>query len=169
MRVMKTMSIEVRRAEPEDCNAVADVHRKTWIHAYGGLIPHKPLLSMLERRREDWWRKGTSTLLVLDTGTKIAGYATIGLNRTEALKVDGEIYELYLLPEYQGIGLGSYMFRQCRAMLSGLGFQGLAAWCLEDSENASTFFRATGGLDVAEGMEDFGGTALKKIGFIWQR
>ena len=38
---------------------------------------------------------------------------------------------------------------------------------LEDSEHANRFFRRHEGRDVAEGMEDFGGTQLKKIGFVW--
>ena len=170
-RVMKTLSIEVRRADPEDSHAVANVHRESWLHAYGGLIPHKALVNMLERRRADWWRRaalGPSTLLVLDIGGKIVGYTTIGLNRTAAFKQDAEIYELYLLPQYQGVGLGSYLFREARSVLTSLGYQGLVAWCLEESDNAMTFFRAAGGLDVAEGMEDFDSTELKKIGFVWR-
>ncbi|MDH6267597.1 GNAT superfamily N-acetyltransferase [Rhizobium sp. SG_E_25_P2] len=167
---MKTLSIELRRADASDARAVAETHRQSWMHAYSGLIPHRALLQMLERRKEDWWRRaaqGPSTLLLLDIGGTIAGYTTIGVNRAPALKQDGEIYELYILPEFQGTGLGSYMFREARAILKGLGMRGLAAWCLEDSEHAVTFFRASGGLDVAEGMEDFGDAALRKLGFIW--
>jgi ribosomal protein S18 acetylase RimI-like enzyme len=126
---------------------------------------------MLERRGDAWWRRaanGPSTLLVLEISGRIAGYATIGLNRATALKQEGEIYELYLLPECQGTGLGGYMFRECRAILRNLGFNGLVAWCLEDSENAVTFFRAIGGMDIAEGLEDFDGTSLRKLGFVWQ-
>ncbi|MBL0374675.1 GNAT family N-acetyltransferase [Rhizobium sp. KVB221] len=167
---MKTLSIEVRRAEPRDACAVADVHRASWLQAYSGLIPHKSLLAMLEKRGESWWRRaadGPSTLLVVEISGRLVGYATIGINRARALKQEGEIYELYLLPEFQGTGLGGYMFRECRAILRSYGFNGLAAWCLEDSENAVTFFRATGGMDIAEGMEDFGGKSLRKLGFIW--
>lgn len=167
---MNTLTIEVRRAEARDARAVSEVHRESWVQAYSGLIPHKVLLQMLERRGEDWWRRaahGPSTLLVLDIAGRIAGYATIGLNRARALKQEGEIYEIYLLPEFQGTGLGSYLFRECRNVLSGLGFSGLVAWCLEESANAVTFFRATGGMDVAEGMESFGRVSLKKFGFVW--
>jgi GNAT superfamily N-acetyltransferase len=167
---MNTMSIEVRRAEPRDARAVSDVHRNAWLQAYNGLIPHKPLLAMLDRRGEDWWRRaanGPASLLVLDVAGKIAGYATVGLNRARALKQEGEIYEIYLQPEFQGTGLGSYLFRECRSVLNSLCLSGLVAWCLEDSEQAMTFFRATGGMDVAEGMEEFGPASLKKLGFVW--
>jgi len=168
---MTTLSIEVRRADPRDARAIAEVHRTAWISAYAGMIPHRALVQMIERRREDWWRRaarGPSTLLVVEVADKIAGYATIGLNRVRELKQEGEIYELYLLPEYQGIGLGSYLFRECRAILKSLGMQGLVVWCLEENDNAVTFYRAMGGMDVAEGMERFGERSIKKLGFVWR-
>jgi GNAT superfamily N-acetyltransferase len=167
---MKTLSIDVRRAEPQDAPAISEVHRQAWSQAYAGLIPHKPLIQMLERRGEGWWRKavrGPATLLVLDIGGVIAGYATIGLNRARALPYDGEIYELYLRPEYQGIGLGRRLFGESRRLLRSLGCEGLVVWCLEDSEHAVRFLRRHGGADLAEGIEDFDGKSLKKIGFVW--
>src|SRR3546814_12427224 len=84
---MKTLSIDVRPAEPQDARAIAEAHRASWSQAYAGLIPHRPLTQMLERRGETWWRKATrgpATLLVLDVAGSIAGYATIGLNRAKA-------------------------------------------------------------------------------------
>lgn len=167
---MKTLSIDVRRAEPQDAPAISEVHRQAWSQAYAGLIPHKPLIQMLERRGEGWWRKavrGPATLLVLDIGGVIAGYTTIGLNRARALPYDGEIYEIYLRPEYQGVGLGRRLFGESRRLLKSLGCKGLVVWCLEDSEHAVRFLRSHGGADLAEGMEDFDGKSLKKIGFVW--
>lgn len=168
--VMKTISIDVRRAEPYDARAIAEAHRAAWQAAYGGLIPHRPLREMLERRGETWWRKATrgpATLLVVDFAGEIAGYATLGLNRARSLPQEGEIYELYLKPEYQGLGLGHILFKECRRLLKSLGCNGLVVWCLEDSEHAERFFRSHGGTDIAEGMEDFGEQSLKKIGFVW--
>lgn len=167
---MKTLSIDVRRAEPIDAAAISDVHRVAWRHAYAGLIPHKPLTQMLERRGEGWWRRATfgpATLLVLEVAGVIAGYATIGLNRARALPQDGEIYELYLRPEYQGIGMGRRLFGESRRLLKSLGCNGLVVWCLEDSEHAVRFFQRQGGEDIVEGMEGFDQVSLRKIGFVW--
>lgn len=167
---MKTLSIDVRRAEPEDVSSISDVHRQAWVQAYAGLIPHKPLTQMLERRGASWWCKavrGPATLLVLDVGGHIAGYATLGLNRARALPYDGEIYELYLRPEYQGVGLGRRLFGEGRRLLKSLGCEGMVVWCLEDNDHGVRFFRRHGGDDMAEGMEDFDGRQLKKIGFVW--
>ncbi|HUH49298.1 MAG TPA: GNAT family N-acetyltransferase [Mycoplana sp.] len=168
---MKTLSIDVRRAEPQDAWGISETHRASWLNAYSGIIPHKPLTQMVHRRDERWWRKATrgpATLLVLDVAGVIAGYATLGLNRAQALPQDGEIYEIYLRPEYQGLGLGRLLFGESRRLLKSLGCNGIVVWCLEDSEMAERFFRSAGGLDIAEGMEDFGGKELKKIGFIFR-
>ena len=56
---MKTLSIDVRRAEPQDARSISEAHRASWLHAYGGIIPHKPLIQMVDRRGETWWRKAT--------------------------------------------------------------------------------------------------------------
>ncbi|MBY4592112.1 MULTISPECIES: GNAT family N-acetyltransferase [Rhizobium] len=167
---MKTLSIDVRRAEPHDARAISETHRLAWQHTYAGIIPHRALTQMIERRGENWWRKATrgpATLLVLDVAGTVAGYATLGLNRARALPQEGEIYELYLRPEYQGIGLGRMLFGEARRLLKSLGCNGLVVWCLEENESAGRFYRHHGGVDFCEGMENFDHKQLKKIGFIW--
>ena len=167
---MKTLTIEIRHAEPADARAISDAHRSAWQYSYGGLIRHKALTLMVERRGEACWRKATrgpATILVADVAGVVAGYATLGLNRARSLPQEGEIYEIYLRPEYQGIGLGYRLFQEARHQLKSIGCNGLVVWCLEDSENADRFFRSNGGVDLAEGMEDFGEVSLKKVGFVW--
>ncbi len=167
---MKTVSIEVRPGEPDDAAAISRAHRESWLQAYKGLIPHRALMQMVNRRDEKWWRRATrgpATLMVVDIEGTIAGYATMGLNRARALPQEGEVYELYLRPEYQGMGLGRILFAEARSLLRSLGCKGLVAWCLEDSHHADSFFRAAGGRDIAEGMEDFDNALLKKIGYVW--
>jgi len=168
--VMKTLSIDVRPAEPQDAAGIAEAHRLSWQHAYAGLIPHGVLTKMIERRGETWWRKATrgpATVLVVEVAGTIAAYATVGLNRARVLPQEGEVYEIYVRPEYQGIGLGHMLFGEARRLLKSLGCSGMVVWCLEDSSHADQFFRSNGGIDAVEGMEDFGDVQLKKIGFIW--
>ncbi|MGN6550470.1 MAG: GNAT family N-acetyltransferase [Pararhizobium sp.] len=167
---MTTLTIDVRPAEPNDALAIADVHRAAWSQAYTGIIPFRSLRAMVERRGVRWWQRairGSTSILVLDVGGTIAGYATLGLNRARALPQDGEIYELYLMPEYQGVGLGRRLFNEARRKLASLGCKGVVVWCLEENEGGLSFYRATGGADVAEGAETFDGRLLKKVAFIW--
>jgi GNAT superfamily N-acetyltransferase len=168
---MNTLTIDIRKAEPRDADAIADVHEQAWRGAYAGIIPHRSLTSMINRRGTDWWANAirrAATVLVIDIGGSIAGYATVGRNRARELREQGEIYELYLRPEYQGIGLGRRLFAAARQKLADHGLKGMVVWALEDNHNALTFYSGAGGRDIAEGVEIFEQKALKKVAFVWE-
>lgn len=168
---MKTLAIDIRKAEPQDAAAIADVHYAAWKGAYAGIIPHRALNSMISRRGRNWWANAirrAATVLVVEVGGEIAGYATLGRNRARELPQQGEIYELYLKPEYQGIGLGTRLFNAARQMLSAHGLKGMVVWALEDNGNALAFYEGAGGRDLAEGVEVFDSKALRKVAFVWE-
>ena len=167
---MNTLTIDIRQANSADASAVAEVHAESWDHAYRGIIPHKPLRDMIARRDTAWWQRiidRSAAVLVVDIGGKVVGYATMGKNRTEQLKASGEIYELYVLPEYQGIGLGSKLFNAATSMLKNHGLESFVVWALEDNDNALNFYEGKNGRDCAEGLEVFGDASLNKVAFIW--
>jgi ribosomal protein S18 acetylase RimI-like enzyme len=167
---MKTLTIDIRKAEPADAASIADVHHEAWQGAYAGIIPHKALTKMVNRRGSEWWASAirrAATVLVIEIGGRIVGYATLGKNRARELPQQGEIYELYMLPEYQGIGLGSRLFAAARQMLTAHGLKGLVVWALEENDNALAFYSGSGGRDVAEGVEVFDSRALRKVAFVW--
>ena len=167
---MNTLTIGIRKAEPRDAEAIADVHHLAWLGAYSGIIPHRALNRMINRRGPDWWANAirrAATVLVVEIGGKLAGYATIGRNRARELAQQGEIYELYLRPEYQGIGLGSRLFAAAREKLADSGLKGMVVWALEENSGALSFYEGAGGRDIAEGVEIFDQKALKKVAFVW--
>ncbi|WP_442581773.1 N-acetyltransferase family protein [Mesorhizobium sp. ASY16-5R] len=168
---MTTLTIDIRKAEPRDADAIAEVHHAAWMGAYAGIIPHKALTKMVNRRGGEWWANAirrAATVIVVEIGGEVAGYTTIGRNRARELPQQGEIYELYLKPEYQGVGLGSRLFAVARKRLADHGLKGLVVWALEENQNAVTFYQGAGGRDIAEGVEVFDQKALKKIAFVWE-
>ena len=101
-------------------------------------------------------------------GETLAGYANFGPSRGGARRLRGEIYELYLKPEYQGLGLGSLLFRSCRQRLSEQRMNGLIVWALSDNEAACGFYSAMGGKTIGEATEKFGGVSVEKTAFGWR-
>ena len=169
---MKLHDIAIRPAEREDADAIASVHQDSWRGAYAGLIPHRALNAMIGRRGSDWWSRvinRSGAVMVAEMGGDIVGYVTYGRNRARQLTQQGEIYELYLMPEYQGIGLGTRLFDAARDALRSHGLKGLVIWALEDNEIAMRFYEGLGGRDVAEGTETFDDTTLKKVAYVWNR
>ena len=106
---MNTILIEVRRAKASDAAQIAATHDESWRAAYQGVIPGPELDKLINRRGPPWWesaiRKG-SRIAILVFGEQVAGYANYGRNRARSLYYDGEVYELYLRPEFQGLGFG---------------------------------------------------------------
>lgn len=167
---MNTHAIEIRQAELADAEAISAIHMAAWKGAYAGIIPHRALRIMLERRGVAWWTRAiqrSTQVLVADVGGVVAGYATLGPNRARQLQQKGEVYELYIRPEYQGFGLGSRLLAAARRSLVDQGLKGLVVWALEDNTLAVAFYQGAGGQDAAEGVECFDGKTLKKIAFVW--
>src|SRR5271168_5290829 len=167
---MSTILIEIRRAKPHDADAVADAHDEAWRTAYQGIIPGTELDLLISGCGQAWWdsaiRKG-SRIARLQFGDKIAGYANYGRNRARSLHYDGELYELYLRPEFQGLGFGRRLFTAARRDLAQSALKSLIVWALSENENAVEFYRALGGKAVARSSEKFGTRVLDKVAFGW--
>jgi ribosomal protein S18 acetylase RimI-like enzyme len=167
---MSTVLIEIRRARPADAKSVATAHDDAWRGAYQGVIPGPELERLIARRGEAWWngaiRKG-SRISLLAFGDTIAGYANYGRNRARSLYYDGEIYELYLRPEFQGLGFGRRLFTAARRDLAHSGMKSVVVWALSDNEPAVEFYRALGGRAVARSSEKFGDKVLEKVAYAW--
>jgi len=168
---MSTTLIEIRQAKPADAAAIATTHDDAWRSAYQGIIPGTELEKLISRRGPDWWesaiRKG-SRIAVLGFGETLAGYANYGRNRARSLFYDGEIYELYLRPEFQGLGFGRRLFSSARRDLLQSGLKSLVVWALSDNDPAVEFYRALGGRAVARSSERFGTRTLDKVAFAWR-
>ena len=86
--------------------------------AYQGIIPHISLERMVARRglalvEERACRKRRRCSCSISAAGR-AGYVTYGRCRSGRAPFQGEIFELYLHPIYQGLGLGEKLFDGAR-------------------------------------------------------
>ena len=168
---MGTVLIEIRRAKANDATAIANVHDEAWRIAYQGIIPGTELEKLINRRGPRWWGNAIlkgSRIALFQFGDRVAGYANYGHNRTRSLSYDGEIYELYLRPEFQGLGFGRRLFTAAHRDLAQNALKSLIVWVLSENEKAVEFYRALGGKPVARSSERFGTRVLDKFAFGWQ-
>ncbi len=161
--------IRVRRARASDSEALERVASASWRLAYTGVIPHAALDRMMRLRDGAWWRSAIRTeshMLVIEVSGIVAGYATCGAARNHRAE-KGEIYELYVDPVYQGMGLGEYLFEACRHQLDLRALRGLIVWALADNHSAIEFYRRRGGRVAHKSSERFGRKAVPKVGIVW--
>ncbi len=161
----------IRNARTKDAGPIADVHDASWREAYRGIIPGRELEKMISRRGPRWWSRAISrgsNILVLDFAEKVQGYATYGRNRLPSMPYRGELFELYLNPEIQGLGFGRRLFQAARADLARHGCPSLIVWALADNARAIDFYEGLGGKVLRRAPEKFGAEACERVAFAFE-
>ncbi len=159
---MSSLVIDVRQARASDAPELAEVYAVAWREAYSGIIPALTLERMIARRGAAWWRDVMKrrAILVLEVGGSVAGYTTFAPAPARAQPGAAEIQELYLRPEYQGIGLGVRLFSAALKRIKGRGYGRVLVRALAENDRANGFYQRHGGAMVAKSEENLGGRAL---------
>jgi ribosomal protein S18 acetylase RimI-like enzyme len=168
---MSDLLVSIRHAKSQDAPGLSRVFEQAWREAYQGIIPGVALERMLARRGPRWWQSTVSRgrpLCVLDIGQGIAGYVSYGRCRDRALPAKGEIDELYLAPEYQGLGFGRRLFKAVRNDLADRDMDRMVVWALADNERACGFYEGMGGRSIAQVKERIGGVSLSKVAYLFR-
>lgn len=169
---MTTDALAIRTARPGDAEGLAAVHDAAWRFAYRGILPGAELERMIARRGPAWWDEAVRRrvpILVLDSGTRVRGYVTYGASRLRTLPYRAEIYELYIQPEYAGMGFGRRLFRAVQQRLARRGHDTLVVWCLRDNDGGCAFYERLGGRVVASAQEEFGSVKIEKVAYGFDR
>ncbi len=167
----------VRAARVSDAAGIADVHVRSWQHAYLGIVPDDYLAGLDPARRALVWaenlRRGpddhvytwvaTVPETVAGTGSRIVGFATLGPGRDEDVRRgDREIYSIYLEPERWGKGVARDLMRTLVAE-AGPGTR-ILLWVLAANERAQHFYRRNGfAPDGVERLVPVGGAELLEV------
>lgn len=167
---MGTMTFSIRRARSSDAGMLSNVFDAAWREAYQGVIPGVPLQRYLAKRGPKVWQSMIGRgrgLAAVEFGDKVVAYAAYGRVRERGLKAEGEIDELYVAPEYQGLGLGSRLFRAVRNDLADHGLPRLAVWSLAENVRACAFYEHLGGVPGPKAEERLSGLRLPKIAYLF--
>jgi GNAT superfamily N-acetyltransferase len=180
--------IRIRRASRSDATAIARVHVETWQSAYAGLLPDSMLVGMSDMRQAAWWRRLLSdpgeargVFVADDEDMGVVGFGSCGLVRDKPEGLDpstslrtggreirvGEVYTLYVEPDFQNQGLGrrllDALFRQLRAD----GCDTAVLWML--AANPTRFFyEGLGGEPVGHRVDTMAGADVEEMAFAWR-
>ena len=170
------MSIQIRAATPEDAASMARVHVDSWRSTYAGIVPAEYLARLSYRNRESLWkellttdRPGASYLVADARDGDIVGFASAGPEREGNSAYRGELYAIYLLEEYQRMGLGRRLFSSVTRQLLADGLNSMLLWVLEDNHPACHFYESLGGERVGRKIITIGGADLVEIAYGWRK
>lgn len=106
-----------REATVADCPAIAKVHVQSWRGSFAGIVPQTFLDKMSVEKRaqafEHRFPDDSYKMYVAEVaGRGIVGFADFGEPREIIAAYEGELYAIYLLPEFQRKGIGERLFRR---------------------------------------------------------
>lgn len=145
--------ITLRRAGPQDAEALASLHFQVWQETYARIAPPEVRLALNKARRTAYWHDR----LASEGGTVIAlrGNETVGLTALSPSGVAGfeecaEIDHLYVAASARRSGLGARLLGIARAQATQSGAPRLILAVVRENAAALTFYHAQGGAILAE-------------------
>jgi ribosomal protein S18 acetylase RimI-like enzyme len=149
--------MEVRRANPEDAEAIAAVHVRSWEAAYRGLLPEAWFAGRSLQRRTTMWREllrgdeHTRVFVACLNGTLIGFCGAATPSRDEdADEGTAEIAALYVDPDNWRTGAGRTLITAALRDLAGCLWRDVTLWVFEANDRARSFY-------VGMGFEPDGG------------
>lgn len=134
----------IRKADYADAEVIANIHVISWKHVYTDLVDEKDLSNTTYDNRKILWQtvlkmqKKQQWTFVLMDGETVVGFISGGPERTKRFDYDGEIYNIYLLPEYQRKGLGGMLLQAFAEEIREHSYTSLLVWVL--TQNPSSRF-----------------------------
>ncbi|MRN07203.1 GNAT family N-acetyltransferase [Lactobacillus sp. 0.1XD8-4] len=119
---------------------VSRVFKVTWQQAYRYIFPKDQLLNLDER---EWQRSllqpGRHNIIAVSDDNQVLGVASYGRAR-ERTANRGELMAIYVLPKYQGQGLGDVLLTKAEQGLHLLNYSHYILWVLSDNHQAMKFY-----------------------------
>jgi ribosomal protein S18 acetylase RimI-like enzyme len=156
----------VRWADEADRAAFREVVRLTREAAYGALIGARELRAAsdgsLPVRRS--WHHGPVRPVGLLVG--VADGRVVGGAELELLEDrEGELATFYVLPAYQGRGIGGALWEASLTALRGCGAEGMQVWTMAAASWSRRFYEARGARVTGAGTVWIGDGALPHVGY----
>ena len=143
--------IEFREAGLVDARIIIHTRQKVWDATYRGIYPDEEIDNFdYERHLKAEQRRLSNPdfhcFLVMD-GDKCVGYFSYGIVRSGTWRdFSFRLHSLYLLPVYQGRGMGRRIFEQVKRACQDFGYEKMFLDCHPANKNALAFYRHMGGV-----------------------
>ncbi len=163
--------LQIRRATINDAEGIAKVHVDSWRTTYKDIIPEEFLTNLSYKQRTELWIKNigkTDNFVILAENKEgeIIGFADCWKRETNTEPDSGDLTSIYILKEYQGIGLGKELLKVIFSRFNSLGYQKIFVNVLED--NKARYFYEYYGAHLCKSVQiKIGGKALNELIYEW--
>jgi ribosomal protein S18 acetylase RimI-like enzyme len=162
----------IRKAKLSDAQGIAKVHVDCWRTTYKNIIPNGFLDNLSYDQRTDLWIKNISNeqnyvfVAENDVG-HIIGFADGGKRETNIVDHSGDLTSIYILQEYQGMGIGKQLVQQLFSKLDELGYKSIFVEVLEDNKSR-LFYESLGAEWLRTEKINIAGAELNLLVYEWK-
>ena len=183
------MAWSIRQADFDDAPGIGRVQLESWRVAYGELLPDEYLDGMSDVRHAAMWSEVLSqsdrvgaTFVAADDNGVVVGFADCAPAEapqeeesqaeddqgaaSASLAKSGEIGSIYVLPEWQGRGIGKGFVASTARHLASHEYESLVVWVLHD-DPGRTFYEKLGGDACSLREIQFIDTPLVQVCYQW--
>jgi GNAT superfamily N-acetyltransferase len=144
---METASAEltIRRAVPDDAEAVARIYVDSWNAGFGDLMGTLEL----DAERKSRWREALASppphrWWIAGRDDAIVGFSGIGASRDPVDASLGELDTIAVDPPFWRTGVGRALMDRALRALSGDGYREAVLWTVARYARGAAFYEATG-------------------------
>lgn len=139
---LKNDNLIIIKATVEDAEGKGYVHYQSWIETYTGLFPDVVMARLSLEKNIQLAKDYPENTYVAIVDNKIIGFSCYLESRDEDLKDTGEIMAIYLLKEYQSLGIGKKLMEVCYKELKK--YSKLSLWVLGCNKKSVGFYERQG-------------------------
>ena len=172
-------------ATEQDAAGIAKVYVDAWRSAYAAILPHRGLLGMSyegQTRQWSWTIRNNAevqpVIVAVEADHGVVGFTSSGLARPGDRPASGhfggfagerdvgEIYTLYVQPDFHDRGIGRGLLAAAFAAMADKGYGCGFLWVLRDNPSRY-FYERVGGKAVAERQERMWGRTVDQVCYGW--
>jgi len=163
--------MNIRKAKSQDAQDIGKVHVDSWRTTYKGIIPDVFLNNLSYEQRTELWKKNISdatnyVLVAENEQNEIIGFATGGTRKTNSVPNTTDLTSIYLLEEYQGMGIGKQLLKEIFAYFKLKGYEKVFVEVLAENKTRN-FYEYYGAQYVDNTEIKIGGKVLEELIYVW--
>ena len=136
------MPITIKPMETdEEIQGKAFVHWKCWQETYPGLVSQEYLEKLTPEKCEEMAFRWRDNILVAKEGERVIGFVGFGNHGPEEPDM-GEVFALYVLPEYHGTRVGRQLMDAALGALDA--YPKVCLWAVKGNGRAVRFYEKCG-------------------------
>lgn len=172
MEAFNKKNMIIRNTKTQDNTVIASIAITCWRDAYKDIFPKRLLdnLSLEERlkQRLNWFNSPNKYSIVAISQDTIIGFCDYGESRRPQF-APGEIYSLYVLPEFKGSGIGKLLSLKVIEHLNSINLAPFIVTTLEVNLPARKFYEKLGFKEISHIMTEVGDKIYKETVYLYEK